>query len=156
MFKKLVKLLLGEPFQNADLCDKCRISYTVADIIGPPLTFDELVKLLYHYGALCTEPCGVTTPHLLPQRHSASSELRSILQKYGISCQTCATSFITLSMLGQNDSDLERAVTKLQRKNLICQHCLLAFLDRIDRISFDIVYAMKGPDRVQSLILGKE
>ncbi len=156
MFKRLVRLFLGDPFENADLCDKCRISYTVADIIGPPLTFDELIKLLYHYGVLCSEPCGVTTPHLLPQQHSVSSELPSILQKYGISCQRCTTSFITLSILGQSDADVEHAIADLQRRSLICQHCLLAFLGKIDQISFDLVYATKGPDRVRSLICQKE
>ena len=148
MFKRLIRLLLGDPFKNADLCEKCRISYTVADIIGPPLTFDELVKQLYHYGVLCAEPCGVTTPHLLPQQHPASSELPSILQKYGISCQRCTTSFITLSILAQSDADVKRAIANLQRKNLICKHCLSEFLAKIDQIGFDIVYATKVPERV--------
>ena len=95
-------------------------------------------------------------PHLLPQQNPVSSELSSILQKYGINCRICTTSLVTLSILGQSDADVERAVSDLQRKNLICQHCLLAFLDKIGQISFDIIYAMKGPDGVRSLIFGKK
>ncbi len=153
MFRRLMRSLLGEfPPKNAALCNKCRTSYFFAGIIGSSLTFDELVKLLYQYNMLCSEPCGVTTPHLLSQQHPASDELSGMLQKSGISCQNCLTSFVILSILAHNESDINRAVLDSQRKNLICNRCLLIFANKIDKITCDILSTVKGVNSVRDVI----
>lgn len=145
MLKKLLGGLFGEfPPKSLPLCSKCRASYTVAGIIKPPISFDEMVKLLYQYDLLCDEPCGVTTPHLLPQQHSGSSRLPIIFEMFRINCNNCVTSFIALSLFAQNERDVNRAIKELRRKSLICDQCLDAFLDNADAISYQVISALKG------------
>ena len=140
-----INALLGDfPPKNLDLCSKCRAVYTVAGIIKPPITFDEMVKLLYQFDMLCSEPCGVTTPHLLPQQHPASSKFPIIFEGAGISCNNCKTSLIVLSIMSQSESEVKRTIRALQNKSLVCADCLLAFTNHIDGISAEVISAVRG------------
>ena len=100
-------------------------------------------------------PVGVTTPHLLPQQHPASFKLPGIFQESGISCENCQTSLITLTILAQSDAGVNRAFTDLQYKKLVCSRCLLAFTGKIDKISYEVISAVRGTQRVSELISGK-
>ena len=156
MFRRLLGKLLGDfPPKGLHLCDKCQIAYTVAGVIHPPITLDELVELLYQYGMLCDKPCGTVNRHLLPQQHSAISELPEIFQKSGINCQNCTVSFIILSIFAQTERDVTRAATDLQRKHLICNQCLHVFVENIDKITLEVLSAIKGADYVRDVITGK-
>lgn len=84
---------------------------------------------------------------------NATIRLRNVAELNSASTQNCITSFIILSILAQNESDINRAVLNLQRKNLICNRCLLIFANKIDKIPWDILSAMKGVDKARDVVL---
>lgn len=145
MLKWLARKLAGDfPPKHIPLCDKCRTAYTVAGIIKPQISFDQMIGTLHQFGLLCVDPCGnFINPNQLPQQHSSAFELPETFKRYGINCGRCRTALVTLSTLLRDENDIYRVVPDMLNKNLVCSTCLNAFTNNINDISAEVISTVR-------------
>ena len=136
MFRRLLGKLLGDfPPKNANLCDKCRTSYTVTGIIKPPMSYDQLVEYLYSHGLLCINPCGVMSNTALTPPPPEYFQLDTVLQDHGISCGRCRTAFLTGMAF---DFDIAKTMPALIEKDIVCRSCMMLFSQNFRAIYLEV------------------
>lgn len=135
MFRRLFKSLFGDfPPKNLPLCDKCRGAYTAVGIIQPPLPYNTVVEFLYSHSLLCPIPCGEFRRPSVPQTQQGYQAL-STFRKIGMDCEQCSTALLTVVKLVQSvdtplsPNDFKNLAYSLHHKNVVCEKCLVVFLD---------------------------